>query len=120
MESSKERRFAAKKRYLEAYFVANTITAVGKMIKTIGGISGFLLFIAITIAGASMGNTSDSAIVFGILGLIIGGIVGVVFYIWGILVAAHGENLKASLDHAVHTSPFLSDDEKAKTMTLPS
>ncbi len=38
----------------------------------------------------------------------------------GIVVAAQGQILKASLDTAVNSSPFLPDAVRANIMTLPS
>jgi hypothetical protein len=44
----------------------------------------------------------------------------VVFYFFGVVVTALGQNLQASLDTAVHSSPFLDDQEKRQAMGLPS
>jgi hypothetical protein len=40
-------------------------------------------------------------------------------YVLGILVSAQGQILKASLDNAVNGSPFLTNEHRAKVMSLP-
>jgi hypothetical protein len=45
--------------------------------------------------------------------------VGAMFFFWGILVAAQGEILNATLDTAVNSSPFLSNEQRGRIMSLP-
>jgi hypothetical protein len=45
-----------------------------------------------------------------IVAIIFGGTVWLVFFIWGVLVSAQGQILKASLDGAVNGSPFLTNE----------
>ena len=55
-----------------------------------------------------------------VVGLVVGAVVAIPLFVLGVFVAAHGQVLKATLDEAVHTSPFLTDDERATTMSLSS
>jgi hypothetical protein len=50
--------------------------------------------------------------------IVLGFVVWLPFWILGVVVAAQGQILKAVLDTAVNSSPFLSNDEKAKIMSL--
>lgn len=101
-------------RYRDAYLVARTIVSVGGIIKGIG------IFLAIVIAlGAFVFATQgEGNWMVGLGGILVGSIVGVPLYVLGILVAAQGQILKATLDEAVNGSPFLSNDQKAETMSL--
>ena len=54
----------------------------------------------------------------GIAGFIIAFIVAIPIYVLGILVAAQGQILKATLDTAVTNSPFLKKEEMARVMSL--
>ncbi len=60
--------------------------------------------------------------VIGVLAVLGGAIEGVgiaiPLYLLGIVVSAQGQLLKASLDVAVHISPFLHTAEKAKVISL--
>jgi hypothetical protein len=44
--------------------------------------------------------------------------VGLLFYLLGVLVAAQGQILLASLDSAVNSSPLLTNDQKAEILSL--
>ena len=50
--------------------------------------------------------------------MIIAIMVAAVFFVIGIMVAAQGQLLRATLDTAVHSSPFLTDDLRASVMSL--
>jgi hypothetical protein len=47
-----------------------------------------------------------------------GALGGIIIYVIGVLVSAQGQILKATLDTAVHTSPFLDDDQRLIAMRL--
>ena len=104
------------KRYRDAYLYARVVVGVGKFIKVVGILLAILLVLAAFIAGSV---ARSDPLVSLILGAILGGIVWVVFYIWGVLVSAVGQILKASLDSAVNNSPFLTNEHRAKIMSLP-
>ncbi len=105
------------KRYFDAYRVAKVIDSLGGLIKTIGigcavlvALAGFFLLI--------YGRGAETIIAAGILVIILGIAIGALFYVAGVLVSASGQILKASLDAAVNTSPFLEIEEKAKVMSV--
>jgi hypothetical protein len=110
-----------KKRYWDAYTVARTTVGIGTTIKTVGAILGFLIFFGVLlIANNQRGYASrNDAQLFGLIfGAIWGGLVFLVFFIWGVLVSAQGQILKASLDGAVNSSPFLTNEQRARIMSL--
>ena len=60
-------------------------------------------------------------IVVGIGSLLIflpGILVGGIGYLLGLLISAQGQILLVQADSAVHTSPFMTNEEKAKVMSL--
>lgn len=121
---------AAMKRYADGYRVARALTGFGatlKMIGLLGGLGfGFLGLIIGQYAATQARNSTfgltegaglmmSSLVTFGIFGAIF----ALVFWIIGIWLSAQGQVLKAHLDSAVHSSPFLSDLDKAQVMSLP-
>jgi hypothetical protein len=68
--------------------------------------------------GGMYGGNGGASFVVLIVGVLYGGIVFLFFYVVGVIVSAQGQILKAGLDTSVHTSPFVSNDDKAKIMSL--
>lgn len=114
---------ALMRRYKDAYIVARVTNGFGGMLKTTGIVIVVLLaligFMVISGMRGPMDTTSIIEVVAVIFGIIIGIITGAWFYIIGVLVSAQGQTLKASLDSAVNSSPFLTNEHKAKIMSLP-
>lgn len=112
---------AAMKRYGDGYRVASAMNGFGSVFKAIGLIIGFGIFFLGLLMGQSMAEYAGagSLIISGISSGISGGVIGIFFWIIGIWISAQGQILKAQLDAAVHTSPFLSETEKARVMSLP-
>ena len=56
------------------------------------------------------------------LGLLVGLLSGVgifvVLFVLGVIVSAHGQLTKATLDGAVNGSPFLTSEQRAEVMSL--
>lgn len=107
-----------KARYAEAYLTAHSISAVGKAIKVIGGIVFALGILGIMAAlgesneyGSSSGGIEA---LFSALLALIGGLIAVM----GIMVSSQAQLNLSSLDCAVHTSPFLTETQRAETMRL--
>jgi hypothetical protein len=98
-------------RYTDAYLVARTITAVGETVKVIA----FVIAGGIALIGFVAGSQSA---LYAIGGIILGAIVATPIYVLGILVAAQGQILKATLDTAVNSSPLLTKDEMRQIMSL--
>ena len=96
-----------RRRYVDGYRGANTVSSFGQIIKVAGCVLGLLIFIVANDALKSPGDV-----------LLLGSIVAALFFVVGIIVAALGQLLKATLDTAVHSSPFLTDDLRAAIMSL--
>lgn len=104
-------------RYRDAYNVARVIVGIGSFIKGLGIVLAILIALGGFIA-ASQTRIEMQSLFLGLGGILWAGIVGVCFYIGGVLISVQGQILKASLDGAVNSSPFLSDEHKAKVMSL--
>jgi hypothetical protein len=50
--------------------------------------------------------------------LLVAGAAFLVFFAVGLMVSAQALNLRADLDSAVHSSPFLTAEQKARAMSL--
>jgi hypothetical protein len=103
----------ASARYACAYSVARTITAVGWFIKVLGVVIsiGIMSIGLLAQIDSPRGNTLIGCFVFGM-------VVGVPIFILGILISAVGQLMLAVMDTSVHTSPFLTVDQKATVMSL--
>ena len=102
-------------RYTDAYRVARVIVGAGKLVNTLGIIAFVAMFlIGIGIDAATRSNFSGAWLA----GALVGGIVWLIAWVLGVLVSAQGQLLKANIDEAVNTSPFLVDEQRAKIMSL--
>lgn len=120
---------AAKKRYRDGYRVARAINGYGAVIKAIGFLIGVVICLAGFIVGGGIVEQSNRSmfggpgagvgIAVGFVFVAFGVVVGVVFWIIGVLYMAQAQKLKASLDGAVNSSPFLADLDRAEMMSLP-
>ncbi|MEK6304553.1 MAG: hypothetical protein AABO41_28025 [Acidobacteriota bacterium] len=91
-------------RYRDAYLVARATATIGKVIKGIG-----ILVVALGLGSAGQ--------YLGGIGLLVA-LVGGLLYCAGVLVGAQGQVLLASLDTAVNSSPFLTNEDRARAMSL--
>lgn len=133
--SAPEGRFGGplKTRYRDGYRVARATVAIGTFIKMTGILFTFVVVCVLALVHNGMigngataprnfqniGSSSSSndlpvLIGLGLAAVITGGIVVCL----GIMVSAQGQTLKAALDCAVNSSPFLSDDQRAQIMSL--
>jgi hypothetical protein len=112
-------------RYQDGYRVAKFVNGVGQLTKVVGVFIAVVFFIAsatlrntvVTPMRNGLGQISDNiglVMFLAVLGLV----VGFFFWVLGVLICAQGQTLKASLDTAVHGSPFLANDQKASVMSL--
>ncbi len=101
-------------RYSDAYLVARTTSGIGIAVKAIGIILGLL----VAIVGIVIGVQHDGAPQFILGGVLLGFIVALPLWVLGVLVCAQAQVLKATLDTAVHGSPFLTKEEMARVMSL--
>ena len=102
------------RRYRDGYRVASALVTIGNAIKVVSLIlAGIIL----------LGSLSSGEGQFGKAGMFIGAFVatisGALLWVCGVIVAALGQILLATLDTAVAHSPFLSDHERLDAMNLP-
>jgi hypothetical protein len=105
-------------RYKEAYLVARLISRSGRPIKRAGLAAAALLAAQGAILMATA-RAAEAAFVLGAGAVTLGLLAGALFYFLGVLVAAQGEVLRASLDGAVGSSPFLTDEHRTSILFLP-
>jgi hypothetical protein len=106
-----------KKRYSDAYLVSKVTVSFGNLMKIIGVLLTGVIIVAALFMSRQAG-AGAAVIVVG--GIIAAGLSGLLLYLLGILVAAHGQVLQATLDTAVNSSPFLTDADRAAIMSLTS
>lgn len=105
------------KRYSDGYLLAHEIIRFGSIVQGASVVIGILVavgdfYFVSQIVGR--GDYASPMIVAVVLSVLAGGLV----YIAGVLVSAAGQILLASLDTAVHTSPFLAHHHRARVMSL--
>lgn len=97
-------------RYRDAYRVGAALVGVGNAIKVVGAILAGIIIV---------GSLSEANGPFAAAGVFLGAAVGLLFWVCGVMVAAQGQILQATLDNAVASSHFLTDPERADAMGLP-
>lgn len=105
-------------RYRDGYRVARFTTAMGTAVKILGVVLGVIIAALGLLGSQAMFSSSEPETIFAVLSLLSGVVVFGVFFILGVAVSALGQQLKAALDSAVNTSPFLDIPAKAKVMSL--
>lgn len=100
------------KRYGEAYLVARATNGIGSIFKTIG----FLIAALVVVVGFVGADRGGVVVVIG--AIVIAAVVFAIFFLLGTLVSAQGQILKATLDSAVNGSPFLTNEQKARIMSI--
>lgn len=105
--SPASRRFEG--RYRDAYSLTSILLSIGGFVKVVGVVLGVLL-------GLSTGSLKSGLLVFG--GLLAAATVGLMIYLFGLLLAAQGQILRANLDSAVNSFPSLTETEKLRLMGL--
>lgn len=106
---------SVERRYRDAYAVAGEIVQQGQRMKVIAVIAAAILALLTMVAAMQAGGMATGVLVAG--ALLAAGAYGVI-HSYGVRIAAQGQHLLASLDVAVHTSPFLDDRGKAQAMSL--
>lgn len=109
------------RRYQDSYLVAKTANTFGNLAKIAGfTVAGIIAFIGLLLTFITVASFRDSGVGFVVflIALTLGAVIGSIFYVFGILLSALGQNLMATLDTAVHGSPFMSDEQKAQAMNL--
>lgn len=77
-----------------------------------------VLGLIFVVVGYFFGTHLEKGLMYSISGAVAGVVIAIPLYLLGIMVSAQGQLLKASLDVAVHISPFLHTAEKAKVISL--
>jgi hypothetical protein len=93
-------------RYVDGYRAASVIDGLGNVVKMLA----IAIFLLPLFGGMGMGGAGL------LLGLIVGGVLAALIFVLGVFISAQGQVLKAMLDTAVHTSPLMSDDQKASVL----
>ena len=109
------------RRYQDSYIIAKTANTFGNLAKIVGFVvAGVIAFIGLLLTFITVASFRDSGVGFVVflIALTLGAVIGSIFYVLGILLSALGQNLMATLDAAVHGSPFMSDEQKAQAMNL--
>jgi hypothetical protein len=107
-------------RYADAYRVARATVLIGTLIKVVGVLLGLTvgagLFALFAWQGRQFGGNTAP------LGFFVGLLTGVAtfafFFVLGTVVSAQGQLIKATLDGAVNSSPFLTNEQRAEAMSL--
>jgi hypothetical protein len=106
---------SAMKRYQGAYRIARLTDMAGHLLKAIAifmGIGALVIFgFGIKADYVEKGFAAIIAL-FGAATFFL------LFFAIGVAVSAQGQNLRANLDSAVNTSPFLTGEQRAKVMSL--
>jgi len=105
-------------RYRDGYRVARFTNAFGTTIKIIGAVLGLVVAAGGVVVTREIFSSSEPVTIFTVLALVSGIIVFGVCFVLGVIVSALGQQLKATLDSAVNTSPFLDVPAKARVMSL--
>lgn len=108
------------KRYNDAYRVAAATIMLGTVAQIIGIVLALLIGVGGCIAAVNMFSRYREEERYGTIAasVVVAILAFAIFYIIGVWVRAQGQTLRASLDGAVHSSPFLSDGERASAMRL--
>ena len=111
-------------RYEGAYHVAQRLVVVGNVTKALVSVPVVALVVCairlLSDAQSSRAPLIPPSVPLGavVIGIIVAVILGFLLWILGVVVSASGLGLKATLDCAVNSSPFLSDQQRARAMSL--
>ncbi|MFL6216873.1 MAG: hypothetical protein ACJ74J_23525 [Blastocatellia bacterium] len=106
---------AAMKRYGGAYRIARLTDMAGHLFKALAVL---MALAALLVFGFGIKTDYMEKGFAAIVALLVAGVVFLVFFAVGLMVSAQALNLRANLDSAVHSSPFLTSEQKAGTMSL--
>lgn len=105
-------------RYRDGYRAARMTVVLGIVIRVLGALLGLAVMLILSVLGSSSGEGSRVGFEGLGLGLFFGFTIFAVFFVLGVLVSSLGQLRKASLDAAVNSSPFLTNEERAEVMSL--
>ena len=82
----------------------------------ISNVKGIGAVIAAVLALGSLAFAGDLGPIIAIPGLMFAGVLVAIFWVFGVVVTAQGQLLRATLDTAVNGSPFLDREQQARVM----
>jgi len=106
---------ALSKRYSDAYRLANANERLGSTYQTLATFLGILAIVGAIVVVVTL-ESVPAAVGVGFIGLLFAAYLNGT----GVQISAQGQLLKANIDSAINTSPFLSKDQKATIMALSS
>jgi len=107
---------ALSRRYLDGYRQARFISGFGQFVKIAGGVIGAVIVVAglASLRDSTASSTLSTGVAVG--SIVGGGVVALVFFVAGVMIAAQGQMLLASLDTAVNSSTILTNDQRTRIM----
>lgn len=107
-------------RYKNGYRIAQLMNTMSIAVKIFGVVVGLIIFglCMSAVAGPLGGGGSQASALFLTISVLCSVTAGGLFFILGVIVSVLGEHLKATLDSAVNTSPFLDLPAKARVMAI--
>jgi hypothetical protein len=106
---------SAVKRYESAYRIARLTDWAGHLFKAVAVL---MALAALVVFGFGIKTDYLEKGFAAIVALLVASAIFLVFFAVGLIVSAQAQNLRANLDSAVYSSPFLNGEQKAKTMSL--
>ncbi len=112
-------------RYRDCYRVSEGLVTTGGLLKIAAWVVGILFVAFAVLSGQSHSDEAFGGVqnavsnVASVISVAIAIASWIFFFSWGVLFCAAGQLLRATLDTAVHTSPFLPTDARVAAMGLP-
>jgi hypothetical protein len=115
-------------RYQDGYRLARTISGLSQICKGLGVLAGLFVILfgvmgseTVMRPNASMAGVASlqsQHYIYLLSVIFFGALVAVVGWVIGVVLDGYGQQLRATLDAAVNSSPFLSNAERAQLMRL--
>jgi hypothetical protein len=110
-----KQRSALMSRYKDAYIVARAVNGYGTYIKGLGVVVALLLLL-IGLGWLGQGRPGDASFAMGVVCIAFGIVIGIVLFDWRACISTRADSHGFS---AVNNSPFLTNEHRAKIMSLP-
>jgi hypothetical protein len=115
-------------RYQNGYRLARTISGLGHVCQAVGLLAGVLVVLFGVMGGETLMRPNPSMVglanyqtqhnVYLVSMIFFGALVAFAGWVIGVVLTAGGQHLNATLDNAVHSSPFLTNLQRAQLMRL--
>jgi hypothetical protein len=115
-------------RYQDGYKIARTISGLSQICKAVGLLAGLFVILFGVMGSATVMRPNPSMVglaseamqhnIYLISVIFFGALVALCGWMIGVLMAGYGQQLKATLDAAVNSSPFLSNVQRSQVMRL--